>query len=363
MFSKTFNPDIISSDQRYSLTIKEEQVLNCLKKEKFTLKDLPILISPAASNHLETLAQKSKQLTTQRFGKTMSLYIPMYLSNECFNTCTYCGFSMENDYPRKTLTDSEILKEGLLIKEKGFQHLLILTGESPRKVGTDYICNAIELLKPYFSSISIEVQPLSYSDYKKVIKAGADGLTLYQETYHPNYYVKYHPRGQKKDFNFRLNALEDGARANFYKINIGALFGLYDWRYETLSIAQHLSYLKKHYWQIKYGISFPRIKEAIGSFSPEFEFTDKDMVHFICAMRLLFPDTHINLSTREPAVLRDHLLKLGITMMSAESHTNPGGYSGEVSEKQFEISDNRTLNEIQHLLTTAGYEPVLKDWD
>jgi 2-iminoacetate synthase len=338
--------------------------INILKnKTKFTLNDLPALLSPAIESQLEPFAQKSHQITTQRFGKTMQIFVPMYLSNECFNTCTYCGFSFENKYERKTLNDQEILKEGLLLKEKGFQHLLILTGEAPKTVGTDYIVNAIKILKPHFSSISIEVQPLSESDYKRVIAAGADGLTIYQETYNKESYKKYHTFGKKKLFDHRLEAAESGARAGFYRINIGALLGLHDWRYEAIALANHLHYMTKNHWQCKYAISFPRITDVIGGFKPSHTITDKALVQLIIAFRLIFPDVVITLSTREPAELRDQLIPMGITQMSAESDTAPGGYSDSGAEEQFDVSDHRSLKDIQTTLLQKGYEPVMKDWD
>ena len=343
--------------------ITKEDIQNCLKKEKFTSKDLNILISDEAENYLEIMAQKSKKITEQRFGKTMQLFIPMYLSNECFNSCKYCGFSIENKYPRTTLTKKEILEEGRILKNKGFKHLLLLTGEAPGKVGTKYICEAINILSPLFPSIGIEVQPLTEKDYRKTIESGADTLTLYQETYHPETYDKVHTRGKKKNFKYRLNTTDAAGLAGFYKINIGTLLGLYNWKYEALSLRDHLDYLTKKYWKTKFGISFPRIKDMIGEFTIENPVNDKKYVQIILAFRLCYPDINITLSTRENKELRDNLIHLGITNMSAESHTNPGGYSGKDAEKQFEISDTRSIEEIKDMLNRNGFEPVTKDWD
>ena len=334
-----------------------------LNKQTFTPEDFPYLISKEATPHLEQLAQRAHHLTRQRFGNTMQLFIPMYLSNLCYNTCTYCSFSIEHKYPRVTLTKDEILKEGYILKEKGFQHILLLTGEPPKEVGVHYIAEAIKILSPLFSSIGIEIQPLNYDDYITLRKAGVDSLTLYQETYHPEAYAKYHLSGKKKNFKKRLEAVETGAKAGFYRITLGALLGLYDWRFEAQALANRLHDLQTRYWQTKYAVSFPRIKDMITSFQPAYPVTDTDIVQFICAFRLCFPDIGITLSTREPAPLRDHLIKLGITSMSAESHTEPGGYSGKKTEKQFEVSDTRSLAEIKTLLINNGYEPVMKDWE
>ncbi len=343
--------------------IQDQDVAATLRKSILGSHDFHTLISPAAAHYLEPMAQRAQQLTHQRFGKAMQLFIPMYLSNLCYNKCTYCGFSVEHKYPRVILSDKEIVAEGQLLAKKGFQHLLLLTGEAEDKVGVDYIVHAIGLLRPMFASIGIEVQPLSEADYRKVIAAGADGLTLYQETYHPESYQKHHLAGKKKHFSKRLQALEDGAKAGFHKINIGALLGLYAWRYEALALSAHLDYMKKKYWQSQYMISFPRIQEMFGEYNPAYDVRDQDLVQLICAFRLCFPDLGISLSTRECATLRDNLVGLGITQMSAESNTAPGGYSGMDSESQFDIADHRPLPLIQDMLKRKGYDPVVKNWD
>jgi 2-iminoacetate synthase len=343
-------------------SISEEDVLRTLQKSTFTLADLPTLISKAATPHIEKMAQKAHSITKQRFGNTMQLFIPMYLSNLCFNKCTYCGFSVEHKYPRTTLTEEEILAEAKLIQDKGFQHLLLLTGEAQGVVDVEYISKAVAQVKPLFASIGIEIQPLNEAEYIQMIEAGADSLTLYQETYHQGAYAQYHLAGKKKNFKHRLDAAEAGGRAGFYRINIGALIGLYEWQYEAIALANHLSYMQKKYWKSKYSISFPRIQKMVGQFNPKYIISNSEFVQLICAFRLIFPDIGITLSTRESAELRDQLIPLGITTMSAESKTEPGGYSGKTAEKQFETSDNRSLDEIKTLLIKKGYDPVLKDW-
>ena len=363
MFSQFFSEDAVEFEKETLKNISEDRVVFCLNKKHITPDDFLTLISPTAERYLESMAQRAKALTEQRFGRTMQLFAPMYLSNECFNSCTYCGFSMEHDYPRVTLTTKEILEEGRILKQKGFQHILLLTGEAPGRVGTSYICEAIKTLSPLFPSIGIEVQPLSQIDYEKVIMAGGDSLTLYQETYHPSTYAKVHVRGKKRNFKFRLDSVEAGGKASFYRMTIGALLGLYEWQYEAIALNQHLRYLSKKYWQTKWGISFPRIKDMIGDFDIQYPIGDKQYVQLILAFRLCYPDLNITLSTRESPLFRDHLIHLGITTMSAESHTEPGGYSGKDAEKQFEISDSRSLDDIKKLLLEAGIEPVMKDWD
>lgn len=363
MYSAVFSAQGIEDKFQKSLTITTEQVQKTLNQTQFTPNDLPVLLSPAASQFIETMAQKAHHLTIQRFGKTMQLFAPMYISNVCYNTCTYCGFSMENDYPRITLTPEQIIKEGLFLKNRGFQHILILTGEADQS-SVAMIEAAIQSLAPHFASIGIEIQPLNTDDYHKLVAAGVDSLTVYQETYHPESYAVYHPRGKKRNFTYRLDTPDRAGKTGLYKLNIGALLGLYEWRYEALAVADHLSYLEKKYWQNKYSLSFPRIKDMVGEFNPKFIITDRDYTQLICAMRLAFPDTGLTLSTRESAAFRDALFPLGITTMSAESNTAPGGYTQTSdTEKQFETSDHRSLEEVQALLMLKGYEPVFKDWE
>ena len=363
MFSEQFNHPLIQKTVSQSLLVSKDAVEQCIRKSTFSSQDLPYLLSPHAESSLEILAKKSLALTRQRFGNTMQLFIPMYLSNECFNTCTYCGFSLEYKYKRKTLTKAEIKHEASLLAKKGFKHILLLTGESPKHVSTPYLKEAISIITPYFSSIGIEVQPLEQSDYQTLIQAGADKLTLYQETYHKESYLKYHTFGLKRNFNNRLDAVEKGAKAGFYNINIGSLLGLYDWRYEAFAMAEHLDYLTKKYWKAKYSISFPRIQEMIGTFHEPYPISDKHLTQLIIAFRLAYPDLGITLSTREPKSLRDNLAPLGITTMSAESSTSPAGYSAGNYEEQFQTNDNRSLDSIISMLKSKNLDPVIKDWD
>jgi 2-iminoacetate synthase len=236
-------------------------------------------------------------------------------------------------------------------------------GEAPDKVGVSYISKAVSLARILFDSVGIEIQPLTETDYRTMITAGADSLTLYQETYHPEAYKTYHISGLKSRFQHRLDATDYGGRAGFYRLNIGALLGLYDWRWDALALAQHAHYLQRAYWQTKVMISMPRIRHTYGGFSSIYPVTDADLVQFICAFRMVFPDAGLSLSTREPAILRDHLIPLGITQMSAESNTSPGGYTIGDEEPQFEISDHRPLEEVTAMLQKKGYDVVMKDWN
>lgn len=342
----------------------EKDVAFALNKPKRNLEDFKALLSPAAAPYLEQMALQSKTITKKRFGNTIQMYIPMYLSNECQNICTYCGFSMTNKIPRRTLTDAEILKEVAFIKEKGYDHILLVTGEANKTVGVPYIKHAIELIKDKFSNITIEVQPLNQDEYESLIEAGLYAVLVYQETYHKAEYKKHHPKGRKSNFNYRLETPDRLGKAGIHKIGLGALFGLEDWRADSFFTALHLKYLQKTYWKSKYSISFPRLRPHSGGLEPKVEMTDRDLVQTICAFRLLDEDVELSLSTRENETFRNHIVHLGITSVSAESKTNPGGYTvAPKTLEQFEISDERPTEVIVKMLQQQGLEAVWKDWE
>jgi 2-iminoacetate synthase len=339
------------------------EVAHALAKEKLDLEDFKALISPAAKPFLEEMAQKSSSLTKKRFGNTIQMYAPMYLSNECQNICTYCGFSMTNKIPRRTLTDPEILKEVAFLKKKGYDHILLVTGEANKKVGVGYLKNAIQLIRSQFSNITIEVQPLDQEEYELLIEHGLYAVLVYQETYHRDEYKKHHPKGKKSNFDYRLETPDRLGKAGIHKIGLGALFGLEDWRADSFFTALHLRYLQKTYWKTKYSISFPRLRPHSGGLEPKVEMTDKDLVQLMCAFRLLDEDIELSMSTRESEVFRNNIVHLGTTSISAESKTNPGGYTLEdESLEQFEISDERSTEEVVEMLKNQGLEVVWKDW-
>ncbi len=363
MYSDQIDFTKIETIYRSLPKITEDNVESILDKKDFSIADFPILISPIATKFIEIMARKAQKITRERFGNTIQLYAPLYLSNYCENQCVYCGYNSKLKYPRIQLTDNEILEEAKILKAKGFQHILLLTGEAPHKTNLTYIANAVKMLNPLFSSICLEIYPLETNEYEILIENGADSLTIYQETYNRNIYKQVHLAGKKADFNFRLNTPDRAGKANFAKITLGALLGLADFRWEALNLAAHLDYLKKNYWQIEYAISVPRIKKIPVGFMPLVEVTDLDITQLILAFRLCFKDIGINLSTRESALLRDNLINLGVTAISAESKTNPGGYAGKNNLTQFETADNRNLAEIKKMLIKNNLEPVFKNWD
>lgn len=341
-----------------------DDVRKALLQEKCSLEDFKALISPAAAPFLEEMALKSKRLTQQRFGKTINLYIPIYLSNECQNICTYCGFSLDIKIPRKTLTDQEIIKEAEIVKGLGYDHILIVTGEANKTVGIDYFRNAIQLLKPYFSQISIEVQPMDYDEYIVLHDEGVYAVLVYQETYHEDDYKIHHPKGKKSNFQYRLDTPDRLGKAGIHKIGLGVLFGLEDWRTDTFFCALHLDYLERTYWKTKYAISFPRLRPCAGGIPLKSEMSDRDLLQLICAYRIFNHEVELSMSTRESQNFRDNVIQLGITSISADSKTEPGGYANpNASLEQFEIDDTRSTTAFLDVIRNKGYEPVFKDWD
>ena len=363
-FSKLFNnynwDDVKNSI--YAKTSKDvERALNAVHKD---IDDFKALISPAAIPYLEQMAQMSHSLTQKRFGKTIQLYIPLYLSNECQNICTYCGFSYSNNIPRRTLTGAELLQEIMHIKGLGYDSILLVSGEANQTVGMNYFKKALEIVRPHFSHIAIEVQPLEENEYKELNELSVNAVLVYQETYHKDEYKTHHPKGKKSNFEYRLDTPDRIGNAGMHKIGLGVLIGLEDWRADSFFTALHLNYLEKTYWQCKYSLSFPRLRPHAGGLNPKVIMSDAELVQLICAYRIFNNEVELSLSTRESELFRNNLIKLGITTMSAESKTNPGGYTVEKDTlEQFEINDGRSTAQIAQVIKDLGYEPIWKDWD
>jgi len=393
-FVAEFNSLPLPALEKYSLATSAAAARETLAKEKLSLADFAQLISPAAGQWLEPLSRRSQQLTRQRFGKTIRLFAPLYLSNECINNCKYCGFSRDNAILRVTLSLAEVRREAQALAAEGFRNLLLVAGENPRFVSNGYLTDCVAALHADWPSVSLEVGPMETDEYRPLTAAGADGLVVYQETYDRVLYDDLHTAGPKRNFDWRLETAERAYAAGFRRLGIGALFGLADWRREALCVAAHANYLLRNCWKAQFTISLPRLRPCAGEFQPLTHMTDRELVQLVCAFRLMFPDVGLVLSTREPAPLRDGLFPLGITLISAGSHTEPGGYTGAGKEKihhtergrivelasgasewapvadratnatgQFEIADNRSAAEVAKLLQNLGYDPVWKDWD
>ena len=352
----------------YAKTARDvEAVLRAAEAgSRLTPDDFMALVSPAAAPFLEQMAGLSRRLTRMRFGNTIQFYVPLYLTNSCANHCVYCGFNHANDIRRVILTDEQILQEVEAIKSMGdFQHILLVTGENPRDAGADYIENAIRLVRPYFSSISIEVQPLTEDEYRRLSEAGMNGVYCYQETYNRLNYRRYHPRGMKANFDWRLDGFDRMGRAGVHKIGLGVLIGLEDWRTDSTLMIRHLRYLQRTYWKTRYSLSFPRLRPHEGAdFQPNTVMTDREFAQLIFACRIFDGDIEIALSTREEAVFRDNLAGLGVTSLSAGSKTDPGGYAVYRAElEQFTVNDDRSPDEVLQAVRARGYDVIWKDWD
>lgn len=329
-----------------------------------SMADFAALLSPTAGDRLEDLARSSRALTTARFGRTMHMYAPLYLSNECLTTCAYCGFARELPIARKTLSPEETLEEARYLARQGFRSILLLTGEHQRLTGVEFLEERIHLLSAEVPSISVEVQVWSEEEYRRLAAAGCDGVVIYQETYHPDTYRAVHLAGRKRHYEWRLLGPERAARAGMRRVGVGALLGLHhDWRYEAVAVAAHARFLMKKYWRTQVSVSVPRLRPSAAGYQPQDPVGDRDLAQLVCALRLALPDAGIVISTREPAGLRDGLFRIGVTHASAGSHTEPGGYTmpNEATE-QFDIADLRSPAEVASRLREIGYEPVWEDW-
>jgi len=342
-------------------------VERALGREGLQPEDVLALLSPAAGAFLEEMAQAAHRITRRHFGRTIGLYVPIYLSNICTADCTYCGYAVHSGSPgeRRTLSIEEIRAECAILAGHGFQSVLLLTGDAPNVAPVEYLAQAVALAREYFASVAVEVYALEEEGYRKLADKGLEGVTLYMETYHRPTYAQVHRKGRKKDFEYRLGAMERAGRAGVRRLSIGALLGLYDWRADGFWTALHARYLQKECWRSAVSISFPRLRHAPERFKVQYPLSDRDLVQLMLALRLFLPEVGFNLSTRESARLRDRLIPLGVTMMSAGSSTRPGGYShlGDGALEQFEIEDRRSPQEVAEAIRRAGYDPVWKDFD
>lgn len=348
-------------------TVTDNQIIQALNNKNPTIEDFIALTSDKGIEYLEELATKSKNITEERFGKTIQLFTPLYFSSECSNKCTYCSFSMDNDIVRKTLTIPELMKEGEFLKNKGFSHVLLVAGEDRRVITTEYVADCIHSIKKVFPSVTIEIAPQNIEEYQVFADAGCEGVTVYQETYDREQYKLHHLGGKKRIFDYRIDTPDRACQAGMRNVAIGGLFGLTKWQIDALSIFHHLSYLQKKYWRTSFSIAFPRLRAHVGEYNPppEFVLNDTKLVQLICAFRICFPDTGIVLSTRESASFRDQVFKFGITKMSAGSSTEVGGYTGDIppNEPQFQLEDLRSADEVANSIKEYGYDPVWKDWE
>jgi 2-iminoacetate synthase len=364
----------------------EAQVRAALASSQGGLRRFATLIGALACEELEVLSREARRLTRQRFGKTIRFYAPLYLSNECINNCKYCGFSRDNPILRVTLSVDEVVREARSLIAQGFRNILLVAGEHPKFVSNNYLRDCVAALREETPGISLEVGPMETAEYEPIRAAGAEGLVVYQETYDRAIYDAMHTAGPKRNFDWRMETPERAYVAGFRRLGIGALYGLSNWRNEAIALAAHTEYLLRQCWKAQITVSFPRLRPNAGEFEPLTHLADRELAQLICAFRICFPDVGLVLSTREPAKLRDGLIPLGITHVSAGSHTEPGGYTGAGRENlhltqrgrivalengspesratgQFDIADERPPSEVAAMVQRLGYEPVWKDWD
>ena len=346
--------------EKYLNSVSDNDIINSLRKTKLDNYDLLNLLSDNAVKYLEPIARKANRLTHQYFGRAILLYAPIYISNYCQNVCLYCGFNSKNKINRAMLNLHQIEEEAVKLKSTGIEHVLLLTGEDCKKSGFEYIRGAVQILKKHFHSVSIEIYPMETDEYSILKADGVEGLTIYQEVYDKEIYDKVHLGGKKKNYQYRLDTPERGAMAGLRTINIGALFGLGNVISEAFFTALHAKYLSDKYLNSEFSVSFPRINTEGTDFSIINKVEDKKFIQMIIAMRLFIPKIGITVSTRESSRLRDKIIHLGATKLSAGSSTTVGGYT---HINDFDITDSRSVDEVSEMLKENNFQPIFKDWE
>ncbi len=325
---------------------------------------LATLLSAEAAPSLEKMAEIAQEKRRKFFGNTIKMFTPFYISNYCSNGCLYCAFKADNKIVRKQLTIDEIRSETSEIAKSGIRQILVLTGEAKNVTTFDYMKEAISEIDNHFSSVSMEVHPMETEEYAELVDCGLDALTVYQETYNREVYKVQHPYGQKSEYDWRLATPDRAAVAGVRSIQIGALIGLDDYRRELGAMAIHLDYLCKKYPDVEMSISLPRLRPIVGDdLVVDYPISDRDYAQVLLAFRIMFPHVGITLSTREEEKMRNGLIPLGVTKISAGVSTAVGDHQEEAGDEQFEIADERSLEEMCTWLEDNGFQPVLHDWN
>jgi 2-iminoacetate synthase len=351
----------------FAQKVSDNDIINIINKNFLSEYDFLSLLSPKALIHIESVARRANEVAVKIFGKSILLYAPLYVSNFCINNCAYCGFSTNNNIKREVLTFEEIEENCKIIAEYGMRHILLVCGESRVKTSLEYLKKSVKILKKYFDAVDLEVYPLEENEYRELFEVGVDGITIYQETYNEELYKVLHTKGAKSDYKYRLETCERSGRANYRNLNVGALLGLDNFISEVFFAGLHAQYLRKNSPHAEVGMSFPRLRPAEGGFQPKVEINDKQLVQAICAVRLFINRVNITVSTRESSKLRNNLIPLGITKMSAGSSTEVGGYvkrlkhDEALSKGQFTINDVTSVEDVKEMIYVAGYQPVMKD--
>ena len=330
------------------------------KQGAHTIDDFAALISERARTHyLDVMVQMSMQLTRKRFGRCINMYLPLYLTNLCSNKCAYCGFSVANKFKRVVLTLEEIEEELQAMNKMGYTNILLVSGENSHKAGMPYFEQVLPLAKNYADYLQMEVQPLETDEYARLKELGLDAVSVYQETYHPEYYKKVHLAGKKADMRFRMETPDRLGQAGIDKVGMGALLGLYDWKVDLVATAMHVLYMRDKYWKTNLSISFPRLRPAQGGFEPHSPVSDAKLLQIICAWRIFDNELDLTISTRESAQFRDLILPVGITALSAGSSTEPGGYAHKGQNlEQWTVNDARPVDEVVKVMEESGFDAV-----
>ncbi|MDD6488401.1 MAG: 2-iminoacetate synthase ThiH [Clostridia bacterium] len=339
-------------------------VRNALAKDRLDYYDYAALLSPAALPFLEQMAEKAQKITRRQFGNTIAMFTPIYIANYCENQCVYCGFNCKNKIHRAKLNLDEIEREYQAIAATGLKEILILTGESRSMSGIEYIGDAVELAKKYFSLIGLEIYPVDVDEYKYLHERGADFVTVFQETYNTDTYAKVHLAGQKRIFPYRINAQERAILGGMRGVGFGALLGIDDFRHDAFSVGVHASLVQKKYPHADIAVSVPRLRPYINNAeeNPK-DVHEKQLMQVMCAYRIFLPYASITISTRERAEFRDNAVKIAATKISAGVCVGIGGRSEEEKgDEQFEISDPRTVDEVADALRKNGLQPSFNDY-
>lgn len=351
----------------------EAHVRHALGQENLAPGNFLALLSPAAEPLLEALAQRARALTLRHFGRSIQFFTPLYLANFCTNRCVYCGFNAKKSIARHQLSLEEVEAEARAIAATGLRRILALTGDAPARTGAAYLASCAAVLARHFPSVGIEVPSMRVEEYRMVVEAGVDSMTMFQETYNETLYEQLHPAGPKRDFAFRLEAPQRAVEGGVRAVNLGALLGLDDWRRDIYLTAMHARFLLQRYPHLEISVSLPRLRPCGDTprHGPEMAFRpqgvdDRQLVQAMTALRCFLPQAGITLSTREPAALRDCLIPLGVTRISAGVSTAVGGHVARAGDgdnaPQFEISDPRSVAEMAAAVQSMGYQPVFTDW-
>ena len=338
-----------------------------------THREAAILLECNQPDLIERIFHLAKEIKQKFYGNRIVMFAPLYLSNYCVNGCLYCPYHAKNKtIARKKLTQEEIRREVIALQDMGHKRLALEAGEHPSLNPIEYILESIQTIYSIkhkngaIRRVNVNIAATTVENYRRLKEAGIGTYILFQETYHKTNYNIYHPRGMKSKFEWRVNGFDRMGQAGVHSIGMGVLIGLEkEWRTDVTMMAYHLRYLQKHYWKTKYSFNFPRMRPSEnGGFQPNVVMSDRELAQVTFATRIFDHDVDISYSTRESANFRDNMARLGVTTMSAESKTEPGGYySYPQTLEQFHVSDERTAKEVTLALKNLGIEPVWKDWD